>query len=98
MSQKFDETVKKVAGRIREGRVVLTERVRAGKRRNISVGPYRQAVGPKQFALCVLPAIPGQNDCTMTRSADKTAREFVRLVGVDEARDALVRESRKRHG
>jgi hypothetical protein len=98
MARKFDETVVKVRDRIQQGRVVLTERIRAGKRRAISVGPYRTATGPRQYALCVLPALPGENDCTMTRGADRTAREFVRLVGVEEAQDALVRESRKRHG
>lgn len=98
MARKFDETVAKVRERLQQGRVILTERVRAGRRRQISVGPYRTATGPRQYALCVLPALPGQDDCRERKSADRTAREFVRLVGVDEARDALVRESRKRHG
>lgn len=96
MARKFDETAKKVADRIRQGRVILTERVRSGRRRQISVGPYRTATGPRQYALCVLPALPDQNDCSYTKGPDRTAREFVRLVGVEEAQDALVRESRKR--
>jgi hypothetical protein len=98
MPSKFDETVQRVAARIRDGRVVLTERVRSGKRRAISVGPYRSAVGPRQYALCVLPALPGQDDCSTTQGPDRTARKFVRLVGVDNAQDALVREARKRGG
>lgn len=98
MARKFDETVAKVAERIRQGHVILDERVRAGKRRNISVGPYRTATGPRQYALCVVPAASGENDCTYTKGPDRTARNFVRMVGVENARDALVRESRKRHG
>jgi len=99
MAQKFDETVRKVAERISRGHVVLTERIRQGRRRYISVGPYRTATSTKrQYALCALPALPGENDCHQYQSADRTAREFVRFVGVEEARDALVRESRKRNG
>jgi hypothetical protein len=98
MTRKFEETVRKVADRIGRGHVILTERVRTGKRRKISVGPYRTATGPRQYALCVLPAISGHNDCTYSPGSNKTAREFVRLVGVDEAHNALVRESRKREG
>jgi len=98
MARKFEETVRKVADRIGRGHVILTERVRTGKRRKISVGPYRTATGPHQYALCVLPAISGHNDCTYSPGSNKTAREFVRLVGVDEAHNALVRESRKREG
>lgn len=99
MARKFDETVQKVTTRIREGRVILTERIRAGRRRQISVGPYRSATSQKrEYALCALPAVPGENDCTIHTSADRTARNFVRFVGVDAAQDALVRESRKRHG
>ena len=98
MARKFDDVVKKVAERIRGGRVVLTERIRGGKRRAISVGPYRAATGPRQYALCALPALPGDDDCRFTKGPDRTAREFVRLVGVEDAHDALVRESRKHNG
>lgn len=98
MPSKFDETVTKVRERIQRGHVILDERVRSGKKRNISVGPYKTATGPRQYALCIIPAIPGEHDCTYTKGADRTAREFVRLVGVENARDALVRESRKRNG
>jgi len=99
MARKFDETVTKVADRIRQGRVILTERVRAGRRRQISVGPYRSATSKKrEYAFCALPAIPGENDCKIYTGADRTAREFVRFVGADEAQNALVRESRKRGG
>lgn len=96
MPRKFDETVAKVRERIQRGHVVLDERVRAGKKRKISVGPYRYATGEKVYAFCVLPALPGGVDCKDAKSADRTAREFVRFVGVENARDALVRESRKR--
>jgi hypothetical protein len=98
MSRKFDETVAKIRERLQQGRVILTERIRAGRRRQISVGPYRTAVGPRQYALCAFPALPSHADCREYRSADRAAREFVRLVGVDEAREALLRESRKRYG
>ncbi len=96
---KFDDVVTKVTQRIREGRVLLSERLRAGKKRAISVGPYATATSTKrQYALCALPAMPDMNDCIFNSSADRIAREFVRLVGVDEAQNSLVRESRKRVG
>jgi hypothetical protein len=96
---KFDDIVKKVTQRIREGRVLLSERIRAGRRRSISVGPYRTATSTKRsYAMCVLPALPEMSDCMMHDGADRVAREFVRLVGVDEAQSALNRESRKRLG
>lgn len=99
MARKFDETVRRVADRIGRGHVILTERVRSGKRRNISVGPYRTATSTKrQYALCMLPAIHGEHDCKFYAGADRTAREFVRFVGVDDAQNALVREARKRGG
>jgi hypothetical protein len=97
MARKFDETVTKVADRIRQGRVILTERVRAGRRRQISVGPYRTATATNQYALCTLPAIHGEHDCKETKSPKRVARDFVRLVGTENAIDALARESRK-HG
>jgi hypothetical protein len=96
---KFDDIVKKVTQRIREGRVLLSERIRAGQRRSISIGPYRTATSTKRaYAMCVLPALPEMNDCMMHDSADRVSREFVRLVGTDEAQNALNRESRKRLG
>src|SRR5262245_26291194 len=96
---KFDDVAADVTRRIREGRVMLSERVRAGRRRSISVGPYRTATSTRrQYALCVLPAMPEMDDCIMHGSADRIAREFVRLVGVPEAQSALNRESRKRAG
>jgi hypothetical protein len=96
---KFDDVIKKITQRIREGRVLLSERVRAGRRRSISVGPYHTATSTKRsYALCVLPALPEMNDCMLHDGADRVAREFVRLVGVDEAQNALNRESRKRLG
>ena len=94
---KFDDTVAKVVKRLREGRVLLSERVRSGKKRSISVGPYRTAVPQRQYALFILPAMPDQDDVVHT-NPDRVAREFVRLVGVDEAGNALVREFRKREG
>ena len=95
----FDDAVSKVTQRIREGRVLLSERIRAGRRRSISVGPYRTATATKRsYALCVLPALPEMNDCMLHDGADRVAREFVRLVGVNEAQHALNRESRKRLG
>ncbi|MGE5732778.1 MAG: hypothetical protein ACM37U_12600 [Gemmatimonas sp.] len=95
---KFDDVVADVTKRIREGRVLLSERIRAGKERSISVGPYRTAAAPRQYAMCVLPALPEMDDCIVHGSADRVAREFVRLVGVAEARAAIARESRKRAG
>ena len=95
----FDDVVTKITQRIREGRVLLSERIRSGKRRSISVGPYRTSTSTKRsYALCVLPALPDMNDCMLHAGADRVAREFVRLVGVDEAQSALNRESRKRVG
>jgi len=95
----FDDVVTKVTQRIREGRILLSERIRAGRRRQISAGPYRTATTTKRsYALCVLPAMPDMNDCIVKDGADRIAREFVRLVGVAEAQDALNRESRKRLG
>jgi hypothetical protein len=94
----FDDVVADVTRRIREGRVLLSERIRAGKQRSISVGPYRAATTKRQYGLCVLPALPEMDDCILHDSADRVAREFVRLVGVPEAQQALVRESRKRAG
>jgi hypothetical protein len=41
MARKFEDTVTRVARRIGQGHVILTERVRAGKRRKISGGPYK---------------------------------------------------------
>ena len=99
MARKFEEVVNRVAERIRQGHVILSERVRAGRRRQISVGPYRTATATKrQYALCALPALPGENDCKIYPGANRAAREFVRFVGVGEAEDALGRESRKRGG
>jgi hypothetical protein len=99
MARDFEETVTKVADRIGHGQVILTERVRAGKRRSISVGPHRTATSTKrQYGMIVLPALPGESDIHVYSGASRAAREFVRLVGVDEAREALVREARKRLG
>lgn len=95
---KFDDVVADVTKRIREGRVLLSERIRAGKERSISVGPYRTATATRQYGLCVLPALPEMDDCIVHGSADRIAREFVRLVGTAEAQSALHRESRKRAG
>jgi hypothetical protein len=95
----FDDVVKKVTQRIREGRVLLSERIREGRRRSISVGPYRTAtVTKRSYALCVLPALSTMHDCMQHDGADRVAREFVRLVGTNEAENALNRESRKRLG
>lgn len=95
----FDDVVKKVTQRIREGRVLLSERIRSGRQRSISVGPYRTATSTKRsYAMCVLPALPDMNDCMLHDGADRVAREFVRLVGVAEAQNSLNRESRKRLG
>lgn len=98
----FDDVVTKVTQRIREGRILLSERIRAGRRRQISAGPYRTATAAtaakRSYALCVLPAMPDMNDCIVKDGADRIAREFVRLVGAAEAQDALNRESRKRLG
>lgn len=99
MPRKFDDTVRRVADRITGGGIILTERIRKGRRRNISIGPYRSATSTKrQYALCTIPALPGEGDCQVYPSANRTARAFVRFVGVDNAQDALVRETRKRNG
>jgi len=98
MAREFEEIVTKVADRISRGHVILTERIRAGRRRSISVGPHRTATSTKrQYGMIVLPAI-GDSDLYTYPSANRAAREFVRLVGVAEARDALAREARKRLG
>jgi hypothetical protein len=99
MPRDFEETVAKVADRIGQGHVLLSERVRSGKRRSISVGPHRTATSTRrQYGMIVLPALPGASDIYVYPTANRAAREFVRLVGVDEAQNALVRESRKRLG
>lgn len=99
MAHNFEEVVSRVALRIGQGHVILSERVRGGRRRQISVGPYRTAMSTKrQYALCVLPAPSGEDDCKFYPGANRAAREFVRFVGVDEAKDALSRESRKHGG
>lgn len=99
MARKFDEMVRKVADRIADGRVVLTERVRQGRKRNISVGPYRTATSSKrQYAMCTLPALPGSDDCQVSLNPNRAAKQFVRLVGTDNAQNALIRESQKRQG
>ncbi len=95
----FDDAVTRVAESIGKRRVLLSERVRAGRKRQISVGPYKTATDPKtKYALCVLPALPGGTDCIVESTPTRAARQFVRLVGTEEARDALRRNSRKRNG
>ena len=96
MAREFEETVREIVGRISGGHVLLTERVRAGKRRAISVGPYRTATSKKQYGIIVTPPPAGEDDLRVYGGADRAAREFVRIVGVAEARDALAREARKR--
>ncbi len=99
MARDFEETVREIVDRIRGGHVLLTERIRSGKRRAISVGPYRTATSTKrQYGLIVTPPPEGESDLRAYAGPDRAAREFVRLVGVAEARDALVREARKRLG
>lgn len=99
MARDFEDTVTKVADRIARGHVLLSERVRAGKRRSISVGPHRTATaGKRQYGMIVMPAPTGEPDLRPYDGPNRAAREFVRLVGVDEARNALVREARKRLG
>lgn len=99
MARDFEEIVGKIADRIARGHVLLSERVRAGKRRSISVGPHRTATSTKrQYGMIVMPAPIGEPDLRAYAGPDRAAREFVRLVGVAEARDALAREARKRLG
>jgi len=96
MARDFEAIVDRVAQRIAHGSILLSERIRGGRRRQISLGPYRSAVGPKEYAFCVLPAMPGAVDCRHARNPKNAAREFVRFVGKEEARNALVREAQKR--
>jgi hypothetical protein len=98
MPSTFDLTVKKVREAIQRKGVLHAEAVRQFKRRHISVGPYRSAVGWHGFAMCVYPALPDGTDCTENRNADRVARNFVRLVGVERALSAVHRELRKREG
>ena len=99
MAREFDETVREVADRIGSGHVLLSERVRAGRRRAISVGPYRTATSTKrQYGIIVTPPPAGESDIRVYAGPDRAAREFVRLVSVAEAQHALVREARKRLG
>jgi hypothetical protein len=99
MAREFDETVREIVDRISRGHVLLSERVRAGKRRAISVGPYRTATSTKrQYGLIVTPPPADQSDIRVWPGPDRAGREFVRLVGVAEAQHALVREARKRLG
>jgi hypothetical protein len=96
MATAFEEVVRDVVERLRFGRVLLIELVRAGRRRAISLGTYRTATSTKRgFALCVLPAIAGGSECTYFDGPDRAAREFVRLAGVASAREALRREAQK---
>ena len=99
MARDFEETVKKIVNVIGKGHVILTERIRAGRRRAISVGPYRSATSPKrQYGIIITPPPDDVSDLRVYAGPDKAAREFVRFVGVDAARDAIVREARKRLG
>jgi len=99
MAREFEEIVHKIVDRISRGYVLLTERIRSGRRRVISVGPYRTATSTKrQYGLIVTPPPAGESDLRVYAGADRAAREFVRIVGVPNARDALVREARKRLG
>lgn len=96
MAREFDEAVREVVDRIRHG---YSERIRAGRRRAISVGPYRTATSTKrQYGLIVTPPPADQSDIRVWPGADRAAREFVRLVGVAEAQHSLAREARKRLG
>lgn len=96
MAREFEETVREIVDRISHGHVILTERVRAGHRRAISVGPYRTAASTKrQYGLIVTPPPAGESDLRAYGGADRAAREFLRLVGVAEARSAIAREARK---
>lgn len=96
MAREFEETVKEIVDRISGGHVLLTERVRSGHRRAISVGPYRTATSTKrQYGLIVTPPPAGADDLHVYSSADRAAREFVRFVGVSEAKSTLTREARK---
>lgn len=98
MAREFEETVRAIAERIGRGRVLLSERVRAGRRRAISVGPYRTATAPRRWGVIVTPPPTGEHDLRVYGSPDRAAREFVRIVGVSEARDALARDARKQLG
>jgi len=99
MPQMFDDVVKKIADRITRGGIILSERIRSGKKRAISLGPYHTATATKRsYAMIITPPLPNESDVKSYTSAHKAALEFVRLVGVEEARDAIVRESRKRLG
>src|SRR5271168_2519321 len=96
MTREFEETVREIVERISDGHVLLTERVRAGRRRAISVGPYRTATATKrQYGLIVTPPPAGESDIRAYAGPDRAARAFVRLVGVAEAQSALSREARK---
>lgn len=98
MASDFEETVKKIVDVIGKGHVILTERIRAGRKRAISVGPYRTATSKRQYGLIITPPPEDVSDLRVYGGPDKAAREFVRFVGVEAARDAIVRESRKRLG
>lgn len=99
MAREFEEIVTEVADRIGQGHVILTERVRAGKRRAISVGPYRTATSTRrQYGLIITPPPIDVSDLQVHSSANRAAREFVRFVGVAAAREDLTREARKHLG
>lgn len=86
---KFDDVVRRVRTKIQAGRVIHSRRVREGRMRHVSVGPYRTAVGGRTYALIVQPALPSWGDDIAVGTADRAARAFVRLVGTDAADDAL---------
>jgi hypothetical protein len=92
MPREFDTLVRDITTAIQSGKILLAEPViRSFKRRWVSVGPYRQAVGHKTYAICGV----GGPDCTENRSARRIALDFVRYVGKDKARTALAKVKAK---
>lgn len=88
---KFDDVVKKIDQYISKGGIVLADKMKAGKLRKLSLGPYRKAVGRSGFALCIT------NECVEHKSANRAAREFVRYMGTDRAHDAYVASRNRRN-
>lgn len=90
---KFDDTVSAVRSLIASKRVLHAVCVREGRRRRISVGPYRTATGERLFALIVQPALPSWrgDDMAADSSSDQVARAFVRLVGTGAAAESARR-------
>ena len=77
---------------LERGRIILTYKTKAGVgRKSVTVGKYRQAVGPMQYALII------NGDTWRYTSAISAAQAFIEYVGRDDAWNALHGRGRERN-